>query len=51
MVGTGSVVGEERLNVSKLVQEEAAQMTEIIHGSLCLGERMSSDMVKKCKKY
>lgn len=39
MASAGGVHGGERLNLSELTQEEAAQMRELIHGSLCLGER------------
>ena len=51
MVGAGCVGSGGRLDLSELMQEEAAQMRALIHGSLCLGERMSSEMVLKCHKY
>lgn len=41
----------ERLNFSELMQEEAAQMRELIHESLGLGERIFSEMVLICQKY
>lgn len=40
-----------RLNLMELLQEEAAQMRELTHGTLCLGEGMPSDMVLKWQKY
>jgi len=35
MVGGGGVGGGGGLNLSEFTQEEAAQMRELIHGSLC----------------
>lgn len=35
----------------ELTQEEADQMRELTHGTLCLGEGMLSDTTLKYQKY
>lgn len=51
VVGAGGVGDGERLNLVELMQEEAAQMRELTHGTLCLGDGMPPEMVLKCQKY